>query len=160
VEEEETGKISRRRLTVPRRILVVDDDLAARSAVSRMVSGMGYPVRSCRGGKDALGYLKRHPTEIRLLLTDITMPGMDGGELAERALAAAPKLKVALMAEPSDGAAQGLVRAYPEFPLLEKPVSFIALLDVLGRELGPPESLHHRPWRAGARWQRRRERSE
>jgi CheY-like chemotaxis protein len=147
-------------LPVRRRVLVVDDELATRTAVSRMVSGLGYTVRSCRGGKDALGYLKRHPTEVRLLLTDVTMPGMDGGELAERALAAVPKLKIILMAEPSDGAAQGLVRAYPEFPVLEKPVGFSALLEVLGGELGPPESPQHRPWKSDVRWKRRRERSE
>jgi CheY-like chemotaxis protein len=143
-----------------RRVLVVDDELGARSAVSRFVSGMGYPVRSCRGGKDALGYLKRHPTEVRLLLTDVTMPGMDGGELAERALAVVPKLKIVLMADLSDGGAQGLVRAYPEFPVLDKPVSFAALHDILGRELGPPDSPQPRPWKSEVRWQRRRERSE
>lgn len=147
-------------LQAPRRVLMVDDEPAKRSAVSRMVSGMGYPVRSCRGGKDALGYLKRHPTEVRLLLTDVTMPGMDGGELAERALAAVPKLKIVLMADPTDAAAQGLVRAYPEFPVLQKPVGFSPLLEVLGRELGPPDSPPHRPWKAEVRWQRRRERSE
>jgi CheY-like chemotaxis protein len=147
-------------LTIPHRVLVVDDEAAARSAVSRMVSGMGYPVRSCRGGKDALGYVKRHPSEVRLLVTDVTMPAMDGGELAERALAAAPKLRIVLMAEPSDGAAQGLVRAYPEFPVLEKPVGFSALLEVLSRELGPPESPPHRPRKSDTRWQRRRERRE
>jgi CheY-like chemotaxis protein len=147
-------------LSMRRRVLIVDDALEARATVSSMVSGMGYPVRSCRGGKDALGYLKRHPAEVRLLLTDVNMPGMDGGELAERALDAVPKLKVILMAEPSDGAAQGLVRAYPEFPVLEKPVVFGALLDVLNREIGPPESPPHRPWKSDMRWQRRRERSE
>src|SRR6185436_5435887 len=110
--------MAERRLTIPRRVLVVDDELAARTAVSGMVSGMGYPVRSCPGGKGALGYLKRHPAEVRLLLTDVTMPGMDGGELAERALAAAPKVKIILMAEPGDGVAQGLVQAYAEFPVL------------------------------------------
>jgi two-component system cell cycle sensor histidine kinase/response regulator CckA len=149
-----------RRPTIPRRVLVVDDELAARAAVSRMVNGMGYPVRSCRGGKEALGYLKRHPAEVRLLLTDVTMPAMDGGELAERALAAAPKVKIILMAEPADGAAQGLVRAYPECPVLEKPVAFTALLELLSQHLGPPENLHPRQPPTGARWQRRRERSE
>jgi DNA-binding NtrC family response regulator len=147
-------------LSVRRRVLIVDDSLDARSAVSGMVSRMGYPVRSCRGGKDALGYLKRHPLEVRLLLTDVTMPGMDGGELAERARDVVPKLKIILMAEPSDGAAQGLVRAYPELPVLEKPVAFGALLDLLNREIGPQDSPPHRPWKSDMRWQRRRERSE
>jgi CheY-like chemotaxis protein len=142
------------------RVLVVDDELSARSDVSRIVSGMGYPVRSCRGGKDALGYLKRHPTEVRLLLTDVIMPGMDGGELAERALAVHPKLKIVLMADPSDGAAQELVRAYPEFRVLDKPVGFSPLLEALGRELGPPDGPQHRPWKSELRWQRRRERTE
>jgi len=152
--------MAERRLTIPRRVLVVDDELAARTAVSGMVSGMGYPVRSCPGGKGALGYLKRHPAEVRLLLTDVTMPGMDGGELAERALAAAPKVKIILMAEPGDGVAQGLVQAYAEFPVLEKPVAFAVLLELLSRHLGPPENLHPRQPPSRARWQRRRERSE
>ena len=152
--------MAERQLTIPRRVLVVDDELAARTAVSGMVSGMGYPVRPCRGAKDALGYLKRHPTEVRLLLTDVTMPAMDGGELAERALAAAPKVKIVLMAEPADGAAQGLVRAYPEFPVLEKPVAFAVLLELLSRHLGLPENLHPRQAPSRAPWQRRRERSE
>jgi hypothetical protein len=85
---------------------------------------------------------------------------MDGGELAERALAAVPKIRIGLMADPSDGAAQGLVRAYPEFPVLNKPVSFSALLELLSRELGPPGSPRHLPRKTGDRWQRRRERRE
>ena len=138
-------------------MLVVDDELTPRSNVTRMVGGMGYAVRASRGGNDALGYLKRHAASVRLLLTDVTMPGMDGGELAERAVAVAPKLKIVLMADPADGSAQGLVRAYPEFPVLAKPVDFAALLEVLSRELGPPESPRRRRLPTRARWQRRRE---
>ena len=140
-----------------RRVLVVDDEVEPRSGVSRMVAGLGYAVRACRGGNDALGYLKRHPAGVRLLLTDVTMPGMDGGELAERVRAVTPNVKIALMADPADGAAQGLVRAYPEFPVLAKPVSFATLLELLSRELGPPESALRRRVPSGVRWQRRRE---
>jgi CheY-like chemotaxis protein len=66
-------------------VLVVDDEVTPRSIVSRMVRAMGYPVRTCRSGRDALHFLAAHPRQARLLLADLGMPRMDGGELAERA---------------------------------------------------------------------------
>jgi CheY-like chemotaxis protein len=50
-------------------------------------------VRSCRNGREAFTYLKQHPSDIRLLITDLIMPVMDGGELAERAREFQPKLQ-------------------------------------------------------------------
>jgi CheY-like chemotaxis protein len=47
-------------------------------------------------GEDALARLEGEP-EIDLLLTDVVMPGMNGGELAERIESARPGIKIAFM---------------------------------------------------------------
>ena len=70
-------------------VLVVDDELTPRSIVSRMLRTLGYPVRSCPAARDALRFLESHPREVRLLLTDLIMPRMDGeGTLTNPVVAA------------------------------------------------------------------------
>ena len=86
-------------------ILVVDDDQPDRIAATRMVRGLGYPARSFRQGRDALQFVERHPQVARVLLADLGMPLMDGGELVERALDADPTMRAALMADRGDPAA-------------------------------------------------------
>jgi two-component system, cell cycle sensor histidine kinase and response regulator CckA len=122
-------------------VLVVDDEFTPRSIVCRMVHNMGYPVVASKEGRDALRYLKQHPNEIRLLLADLIMPVMDGGELAERACELQPKLQVALMSADPSGNDAELLAGYPEIRLLQKPVTFERLYGLVGALVGPPEGL-------------------
>ncbi|HEX3232749.1 MAG TPA: response regulator [Gemmatimonadales bacterium] len=117
-------------------VLVVDDELTPRSIICRMVRGMGYQVRTARNGREALRYLKQHPGEVHLVLTDVIMPYMDGGELAERARDLDPSLKLILMSGYPRGEIADLLGAYPELPFLEKPVAFGRLYELLGELLG------------------------
>src|SRR3569832_937517 len=95
---------------------VVDGAVSPRSIVSRMVRAMGYPARSCRSGRDTLRFLAAHPRRVRLLLADLGMPKMDGGELAERARDLDPTLRVVLMFDPADVHAVDLLSGYRDFP--------------------------------------------
>ena len=136
-------------LSVAPTVLVVDDELTPRSIICRMVRGMGYQVRTARNGRDALRYLRQHPGEIQLVLTDLIMPYMDGGELAERARDFDPRLKVVLMSGYPRAEVVDLVAGYPELPFLEKPVAFGRLYGLLGELLGvvggPPSGPRHTP---------------
>ncbi|MDR3458737.1 MAG: PAS domain S-box protein [Verrucomicrobiae bacterium] len=76
-------------------ILLVEDELALRASVRKILSHLGYRVIEAINGADALDVWQKNRAEIRLLLTDLVMPGgMTGKELAERLLAQAPGLKV------------------------------------------------------------------
>ncbi|HWX20682.1 MAG TPA: response regulator [Candidatus Binatia bacterium] len=76
-------------------ILLVEDDLAVRSLTRRVLETSGYRVWEAANGVQALELWRRHPAEIRLLVTDMVMPdGITGRELAERLLAEKPGLKV------------------------------------------------------------------
>jgi CheY-like chemotaxis protein len=117
-------------------VLVVDDELTPRSIVSRMVRSLGYRVRSCRSGGFALAYLQEHPGAVRLVLADLGMPRMDGGELAERAQDLRQGVRVALMAGRHDPHVGDLLAGYADLPFLLKPVTFGDLAELLERLLG------------------------
>jgi two-component system cell cycle sensor histidine kinase/response regulator CckA len=128
----------RSRYSAESTILVVDDEETPRSTTCRMVRALGYQARSARDGREALRYLQQHPGEIRLILTDVIMPYMDGGELAERARDLHPRLPIILMSAYPVGEIAELVAAYPELPFLEKPFTTETLQRILISLLGAP----------------------
>ncbi len=76
-------------------ILLVEDDATLRASVAKALSRLGYHVLEVPNAVAALEVWKPHQNEIRLLLTDMVMPGgMTGKELGERLLKENPKLKV------------------------------------------------------------------
>lgn len=85
-------------------ILVVEDDARVRRVVVARLEEEGYRVIQAADGKQALILIEAHP-DIRLLFTDIIMPGgMFGDDLAREARRLRPNLKVLFTsgyAEPS-----------------------------------------------------------
>ena len=77
------------------RILLADDDAAARDLVARALGSDGHTVDSTQDGIEALERLGAH--DYQLLVTDLQMPGLDGVSLSTRALAASPTLRIVLM---------------------------------------------------------------
>jgi two-component system cell cycle sensor histidine kinase/response regulator CckA len=134
----------RSRFSAEPTVLIVDDEETPRSVACRMVRGLGYEARSARDGREALRYLQQHPGEVRLVLADLVMPYMDGGELAERARDLHPRLPVVLMSATPEGEVADLIAAYPELPFLEKPFTTEALYRVLTPLLGPPAASRGR----------------
>lgn len=75
-------------------ILVVEDDAMVRRYVESQLLSLGYQVVSARNGPQGLDILQHRP-DIDLLFTDMVMPGgMTGCDLADRARAIRPDLRV------------------------------------------------------------------
>ena len=89
------------------RILLAEDDTAARALVARGLAADGHAVSQAEDGQAALTALLADPSAVDVLVTDVEMPLLDGVELARRALAAKPDLKVLLIS----GHAQGFDKA-------------------------------------------------
>ena len=66
-----------------RPLLVVDDSRSMRAALNQFLSERGYRVLQACDGLQALKALEAHP-EIRLVITDNEMPGMDGFTLVRK----------------------------------------------------------------------------
>lgn len=66
------------------KILVADDDDVARDVVTSLLTQEGYPVVSANDGLGAIRILGTH--DIRLVVTDLKMPGASGIEVLRHAM--------------------------------------------------------------------------
>jgi two-component system cell cycle response regulator CpdR len=78
------------------RILLADDDAGARDFARRALEMDGHTVTALPDGNEAFEKLKATP-DYDILVSDVNMPGLDGIELAEKALEVAPGIKLVLM---------------------------------------------------------------
>jgi two-component system cell cycle response regulator CpdR len=75
----------------PTRILLAEDDDSLRGFLTRALERAGYIVTACPDGETAVEALDQ---TFEVLLTDIVMPGIDGIEVARRAAAIQPHLRI------------------------------------------------------------------
>jgi PAS domain S-box-containing protein len=104
-------------------ILVVEDDDDVRSYLVEMLRELNYRVVSASDASQALALLTRHSPFIDLMLTDVVMPGMHGGELAQRAKALRSNLHVLHMTGYSRDALMQEGRLSEGIELLQKPIT-------------------------------------
>ncbi|MEX0717814.1 MAG: ATP-binding protein [Planctomycetaceae bacterium] len=111
-------------------ILLAEDEDALRSLIERILAAKGYRVLSAADGADAVRLLPEHAREIRLLLTDVLMPGLTGPELMSRVRHAAPFPPPAVLYMSGYSEATLLERSSEEElrPLLPKPFRVDVLL--------------------------------
>ena len=82
---------------VPRgsgKLLFVEDEPALRRAVARMLESLGYTVLVAANAAEATELAMVHGTSLRVMVTDVVMPGISGRELAERLTNQIPGLRV------------------------------------------------------------------
>jgi PAS domain S-box-containing protein len=108
-------------------ILVVEDDATVLRNTIRALQQKGYSVLSATNAEEAIESFRKARGKIRLLLTDIIMPGKNGKELADLLVADDPTLKVLFMSGyPAETIGDhGLIRG--DVALLEKPFNSISL---------------------------------
>ncbi len=126
------------RLSAPRgseTILVAEDEPQIRQLVERVLSLLGYVVLAGGDGHEVIALAGAHSGPIHLLLTDMVMPGMGGGELARRISEQRPETRLLLMS----GYSEELVAAeYGGAPFLGKPFTPAELAEAVRRALDAP----------------------
>ncbi len=78
-------------------ILVVEDNLAVRSVLCRVLRDAGYVVLEAGDAIEASAICESRQDRIQLLLTDVVMPGVSGPDLAVQLLRSRPEMKVLFM---------------------------------------------------------------
>jgi nitrogen-specific signal transduction histidine kinase/ActR/RegA family two-component response regulator len=108
-------------------ILVVEDEDSVRALALLILQMQGYKVLTVSDGKKALQLVEKNEGPIDLLVTDVVMPGMGGGELAEALEPQYPKMKILFISGYTDDAVvrHGILQA--EVSFLQKPFSPQAL---------------------------------
>jgi DNA-binding NtrC family response regulator len=78
------------------KILVVDDDEMVREIIVSILLQQGYSVISAKDGLDAISFLLMLE-DVRLVITDLKMPGADGIEVLEHAIKNNPDIAVVIL---------------------------------------------------------------
>jgi PAS domain S-box-containing protein len=92
--EEETLGYSTEELRGGETVLVAEDEEGVRELLRKVLGDHGHPVLEARHGRDALMVADRYERPIDLLIADVVMPEIGGGELVERLQSQRPDLKV------------------------------------------------------------------
>ena len=129
-----------RTLRPPPTVLVLASAPSVRAGIARAARELGYRAIEADDPVEVLHRLKAHPAMAQLLLVEVSLPGMDGGEVAERARDLSPPLRAAFLSPDPDGTDAELIRAYPEILVLPLPFDRRAVAAVMQAALGRPRT--------------------
>ena len=116
------------------RVLYIDDEKALAAAVARMLESMGYRVTVCHSGADAVARVRESPQAFDVVLTDLSMPGLSGTDVARELMRLRPGLPVILTSGYADRVGQDL-SALGICLRLDKPFDRRALSEALNQVL-------------------------
>jgi CheY-like chemotaxis protein len=113
-------------------ILLVEDEPAARLALTDLLESEGYRILVAATGLEAVEKAADHARPIDLLVTDIRLPGIGGNDLAEHFREIHPTTQVILMSgfDPPAG----------DWAFVQKPIDLDALIGAIDRALFSQDS--------------------
>ena len=115
------------------RILVVDDELSARSGLAKLLDQEGYEVETAADGVQALALVADKAPN--LIVTDLKMPNMDGMELLAKVREQYPDIPTIVTTAFGEVSSAVLAMRAGAEDYLTKPVDFDALLLAVERAL-------------------------
>ncbi|WDP90278.1 MAG: PAS domain S-box protein [Desulfobacter sp.] len=104
------------------RILVVDDEAPIVEGTRDLLSKMGYSVTAATSSEEALAHIRNAPRYFDLVLTDMTMPGMNGLDLSRSIKAINPGIPIVLCTGFSQGLTKEICTSAGIFDLVMKPM--------------------------------------
>jgi len=119
-------------------VLVVEDQIEARSVICQTLRRRGYTVIESINGPDAIVKGRQPETAIDVVLTDVVMPGMGGRRVAEVIRATRPDLRVVYMSGYTDSAIVDHGILEPGVTFVQKPFATDTLLRKIREVLDTP----------------------
>jgi CheY-like chemotaxis protein len=119
---------------MPVTILLVEDDPLLLAVLREVLEFGGHSVVTCGNGREAVQHLLM--AQIDLVITDLSMPEMDGLELIKVLTFEWPDVKVIAMSGLLDTSVRRLIEMYGVDALLEKPFSLEKMLSEVQVSVG------------------------
>jgi PAS domain S-box-containing protein len=116
-------------------ICIVDDEDFVLGCVAKAVDKLGYRTAAFDSPHKCLEALRGQQSECALLVTDQTMPGMTGTELAEHARSFAPKLPIIIMSGYFSKISPTILERMDHVSLVSKPFTSAELAQAIERSL-------------------------
>jgi CheY-like chemotaxis protein len=116
-------------------VLLIEDEELVRDMTKEMLTRLGYRVLDAKDGFEALEIFQKHQHEISCVLSDLTMPRMNGWDTLAALRKISPEIPVILSSGYDE--AQVMAGEHPELPnaFLEKPYQLKGLRDTISRVL-------------------------
>lgn len=121
-------------------ILLVDDETAITGYLSELLGMNQYRVTPCNASSLALEIFSVAPETFDLVITDMSLPGMSGIELAGRILQQRPEIPVILCSGYIDEKTRQLIHKTGIRAAFNKPVNSMTLINSIRQLLPPPQS--------------------
>jgi PAS domain S-box-containing protein len=117
-------------------ILLVDDERVVLTAVRRRLEIAGFEVLVANNGVEALRVVEQARARIGVVVTDFTMPEMDGPTLAARLRELAPELRIIGVSGRDQESRVEELRAIGFAEILNKPFEAADLIAAVRRQMG------------------------
>ncbi len=116
-------------------VLLVEDEEMVRNMAETMIMRLGFNVLVAKDGVEAIEILQNHQDQISVILSDLTMPRMDGWETLSVLRRIRPDIPVVLASGHDES--KVITNDHTELPqvFLQKPYQKAALKDALARAL-------------------------
>jgi len=116
-------------------VLCVDDEPTIAELLKAQLEALGYHVTTHTSPIEALADFLARPFAFDVVVTDLTMPGMNGADLAERLLAVRPELRVVMATGYGRVMSEERARELGIGKVLLKPFSMSALAEAIQQAL-------------------------
>jgi signal transduction histidine kinase len=113
------------------RVLVVDDDDAIRLFLSELLHNNGAEASACESAESAFELFEQSPSGFDLIISDLSMPGMDGVEFIRHVRRLDQAIKIVLCTGYADAIDEQIQEQLDIATVLLKPVDPEALLETL-----------------------------
>jgi CheY-like chemotaxis protein len=120
------------------RILFVDDEELLVKVGVEMLNDLGYDAVGTTRASQALDIFEARPDDFDLIITDMTMPGMTGDQLAAQILHRRPDIPIIICTGFSKRISPELVSSLGIRALLMKPVTVLELSQTIRDVLDQP----------------------
>ncbi|MBI5771090.1 MAG: transporter substrate-binding domain-containing protein [Verrucomicrobia bacterium] len=109
-------------------LLLVDDEPVVLATADALLRYQGYKTVLAADGHEAVHQFRANPRGFAAVLLDLTMPGLDGGEVLRVIRALNPNVRVLIMSGFSEHDILARVRGQGDVPVLRKPFTHDSLL--------------------------------
>jgi len=109
----------------------VDDEAPIREMLGRLLKTLGFTVITAADGSEALIHFGEHRADLKLIITDVNMPTMDGVALARTVKRLAPTTPIIAMSGLQDENRLATLRELGVIHQLAKPFSLDSLNEAL-----------------------------
>jgi CheY-like chemotaxis protein len=129
---------------VPRgkeRILLVDDEIELVESGKRVLKWMGYQVKGATDPIEALEMIRNQPHQFDLIISDFSMPQMNGIQMSEEIKRINPGIPIILLSGYNSDVAKKQIKSSGVNGFITKPISKNQLAIVIRKVLDDPLAL-------------------